>query len=152
MFLPSRLLRVVLVILVLCFCPGCSQSPHSPEERYFLISTNIQLPYWQAAGAGFSRAASHLKVRAEFTGPNSYDEKAQVAEFQKAVRQKASGILVSPADPALMKPEIDAAIAAPPATGCARQCSGTKNPAASNASTYGSPELARQIAGNHEHR
>jgi len=51
-------------------------------------------------------------VRAEFTGPNSYDEKAQVAEFQKAVRQKASGILVSPADPALMKPEIDAAIAA----------------------------------------
>jgi ABC-type sugar transport system substrate-binding protein len=53
-----------------------------------------------------------MKVRTEFAGPNSYDEKAQLAEFQKAVRQKASGILVSPADPVLMKPEIDAAIAA----------------------------------------
>jgi ribose transport system substrate-binding protein len=81
------------------------------EERYFLISTNIQIPYWQAAGGGFSRAASQMKVRTEFVGPNSYDEKAQVAEFQKAVRQKAAGILVSPADPVLMKPEIDAAIA-----------------------------------------
>lgn len=111
MFLRFRLLRVVF-ILMLCFFPACSQSPHSPEERYFLISTNIQLPYWQAAGAGFSRAASQLKVRAEFTGPNSYDEKAQVEEFRKAVRQKASGILVSAADPVLMKPEIDAAIAA----------------------------------------
>lgn len=112
MFRSLRLLRRALMILLFCFYTGCSQSTHSPDERYFLISTNIQLPYWQAAGAGFNRAASQLKVRAEFTGPNSYDEKAQVAEFQKAVRQKASGILVSAADPALMKPEIDAAIAA----------------------------------------
>lgn len=112
MFLTSRILRAVPFILLLTIFPGCSQSPHSPEERYFLISTNIQLPYWQAAGAGFTKAASQLKVRAEFNGPNSYDEKAQVAEFQKAVRQKASGILVSAADPVLMKPEIDAAIAA----------------------------------------
>ena len=112
MSLASRLLRGVLFILLSCSFPGCSQSPHSPEERYFLISTNIQIPYWQAAGAGFSRAGSQLKVRTEFAGPNSYDEKAQLAEFQKAVRQKASGILVSPADPVLMKPDIDAAIAA----------------------------------------
>src|SRR5262245_49374892 len=53
-----------------------------------------------------------MKVRTEMVGPSTYDEKAQVAYFQKAVRQKASGILVSPADSALMKPEIDAAIAA----------------------------------------
>lgn len=91
---------------------SCGGSQHAPEERYFLVSTNIQLPYWQAAGSGFSRAASQLKVRAEFVGPNAYDPKAQVVEFQKAVKQKASGILVSPADPVLMKPEIDAAIAA----------------------------------------
>ena len=44
MFSPSPLLRVVLFMLLLCFFPGCSQSPHSPEERYFLISTNIQIP------------------------------------------------------------------------------------------------------------
>src|SRR5262245_9987282 len=112
MFLASRLLRGVLFIGLLCSFSACSQSPHSPEERYFLISTNIQIPYWQAAGAGFSRAGSQMKVRTEFAGPTSYDEKAQLAEFQKAVRQKASGILVSPADPVLMKPEIDAAIVA----------------------------------------
>jgi ribose transport system substrate-binding protein len=91
---------------------SCSQSRHAPEERYFLISTNIQLPYWQAAASGFNRAASELKVRAEFVGPDSYDPKAEVEEFQKAVKQKAAGILVSPADPNLMKPEIDAAVAA----------------------------------------
>lgn len=112
MLLSSRLRRTS-IFLALCFLfSSCSQSPHNPDERYFLISANIQLPYWQTAGAGFSRAASQLKVRAEFVGPDSYDAKAEVEEFQKAVRHKASGILVSPANPVLMKPEIDAAIAA----------------------------------------
>ncbi len=107
----ARLRRSVFFLILLSVISSCSQSPHSPDERYFLISTNVQLPYWQAAGAGFRRAASQLKVRAEFVGPDAYDAKAEVEEFQKAVRQKASGILVSPANPSLMRPEIDAAIA-----------------------------------------
>ena len=84
----SRLLQTVVLPLLLCWLSGCSQSSHAPEERYFLISTNIQIPYWQAAGAGFSRAASQMKVRAEFAGPNSYDEKAQVAGFRRPFAKK----------------------------------------------------------------
>jgi ribose transport system substrate-binding protein len=98
-------------MLLVGWLMSCGESRHSVEERYFLICTNIQLPYWQAAGGGFSRSASQLKVRAEFVGPDSYDAKAQVEEFRRAVEQKASGILISPADPVLMKPEIDSAIA-----------------------------------------
>ncbi|MBI1792113.1 MAG: substrate-binding domain-containing protein, partial [Acidobacteria bacterium] len=69
-----------------------------------------QLPYWQAARAGLMRAAAQLQVRADFAGPNTYDPKAQQQEFQRVVRLKPSGILISPADPALMKADIDAAI------------------------------------------
>jgi ribose transport system substrate-binding protein len=99
-------------LLLLAGLQSCSQSAHGPEEKYFLIVTNLQLPYWQAAGSGFSRAASQLKVRAELVGPDSYDPKAEVEEFRKAVKEKAAGILVSPADPDLMKAEIDTAVAA----------------------------------------
>jgi ribose transport system substrate-binding protein len=108
----NRLFLISFLTLSTGVLQSCGESRHAPEEKYFLIGTNIQLPYWRSAGSGFSRAASQLKVRAEFVGPDSYDPKAEVAEFQKAVRQKAAGILVSPADPVLMKPEIDSAIAA----------------------------------------
>jgi ribose transport system substrate-binding protein len=108
----NRILRITTLMLLSGGLQSCSESRHAPEEKYFLIATNIQLPYWQAAGSGFTRAAAQLKVRAEFVGPDSYDPKAEVAEFQKAVRQKAAGILISPADPVLIKPEIDAAVAA----------------------------------------
>ena len=89
----------------------CNGSQHSPEEKYYLVSANIQLPYWQTAGAGLSRAAAQLKVKAEFVGPDTYDAKLEQQEFQRVVKLKPAGILISPADPDLMKADIDAAIA-----------------------------------------
>ena len=71
----------------------------------------MQIPYWQTAGAGFKRAASELHVAAEVAGPNNYDPKAEEREFIRVVKLKPAGILVSPADPDLMRPDIDAAIA-----------------------------------------
>src|ERR1035438_7336888 len=52
---------------------SCGGSQHSPDEKYFLIATNIKVPYWQHALAGVNRAASQLQVRAELTGPDTYD-------------------------------------------------------------------------------
>src|SRR5688572_4403724 len=91
---------------------GCSKSRHGAEEKYYLVASNIKLPYWQGAGEGLSRAASELKVSAEMVGPDTYDAQQQRDEFRRIVAKKPSGILVSAADPALMKDEINSAIAA----------------------------------------
>lgn len=91
---------------------GCGGKPHMTAEKYYLVATNIKIPYWQEAGAGLARAASELGVTAEMVGPDSYDPQAQKAEFHRVVGQRPAGILVSPADPALLIDDIDAAIAA----------------------------------------
>ena len=101
--------RVVLGIL-LVFLISCGTG-HDADEKYYLISTNIKIPYWQAGGAGLFQAAMQLKVRSEFAGPDNYDAKAEQQAFEQAVQSKATGILISVADPALMKNEIDRAIA-----------------------------------------
>ena len=89
---------------------GCGY--HGDKEKYYLISVNIQLPYWQAAASGIRRAAHEMPVQSQFSGPDNYDAQAEVEEFRKAVAAKPAGILVSPADPKLMGPEIDKAIEA----------------------------------------
>jgi len=90
---------------------SCSGSQHSAEEKYFLVATNIRLPYWQQALAGVNQAARQMQVRAEMVGPETFDPKAQHQQFLDLVKQKPSGILVSASDPALLQPDIDAAIA-----------------------------------------
>jgi len=90
---------------------GCSSSGHS-GEKYYLIATNIKLPYWQTAGTGLNRAATDLKVDAEMVGPDTYDSKAEKEEFARVVSRKPSGILVSVADPQILGSDIDAAVKA----------------------------------------
>jgi len=104
----SALLVTVLSVVSL---PGCG-SRHDPDEKYFLVSANLQVPYWQTAGAGFTQSAKQLGVRIEFVGPDSYEPNAEKEAFDKAVQQKATGILISVADPNLMKDDIDRAIGA----------------------------------------
>lgn len=93
-------------LLLLAGCAG----QHSPGEKYYLVSANIKVPYWQSAAAGLSRAAAEMRVQAELVGPDSYDPKAQQQEFRRIVKLKPSGILISPADATLMTPDIDAAV------------------------------------------
>jgi ribose transport system substrate-binding protein len=104
----AALLSLSILLLPLVSCGA----QHDADEKYFLITANVQVPYWQTAKAGFMQAASQLRVRAEFSGPDSYDPKAQQQAFQDAVRGQATGILISAADPNLMKGDIDRAIAA----------------------------------------
>jgi ribose transport system substrate-binding protein len=88
---------------------GCA-SRNGDSDKYYLVSAQIQLPYWKAAGAGFLNAAKKLNLHAEFVGPETYDPKAQQLEFERIVKNRPSGILISVANPELMKADIDAAI------------------------------------------
>ena len=111
----GKLLGPLLVALPLLCC-GCSSGRNSAasesQDRYFLLTVNTQVPYWQTAGAGFAKAAAELGVQGAVAGPGSYDPKAEQQEFRRVAQSKPAGILVSPADPDLMGPDIDAAIAA----------------------------------------
>src|SRR5260370_1953441 len=108
----DRSMKRSLLTAALIVLNGCGGSPHAPEERYFLVASNIKVPYWQEAGAGLRKAALQLQVKAEMIGPDTFDPKQQQAEFQRAVKLKPSGIMVSPGDPKLLKDDIDSAIAA----------------------------------------
>src|SRR5277367_3757554 len=108
--LEKRILLVVLALTLPMFVGGCER--HAKSEQYFLIATNIGLPYWQSAHEGFTRAAAEYGVTEEMRGPDTFTPAIEVDEFRAALARKPAGILVSVADPKLMAPEINKAIAA----------------------------------------
>ncbi|MGB8031747.1 MAG: substrate-binding domain-containing protein [Terracidiphilus sp.] len=100
-----------LAALAMMSISGCG-ARHSPKEVYYLVATNVSLPYWETAIAGFKAAAAEYNVTAKVAGPDTYDPQGELAEFQKAVAAKPAGILVSVSDAAVMQPGIDAAVSA----------------------------------------
>jgi ribose transport system substrate-binding protein len=96
--------------LAVAFTSGCKY--RSLKNTYYLVATNVNLPYWQTAAAGFNKAAAQYGVTARVVGPDTYDPQAELTELQKAVAAKPAGILISVADASVMQPEIDAAIQA----------------------------------------
>ena len=103
-------MKRLLLTAALIVLSDCGGSLHAPEERYFLIASNINVPYWQEAGAGVRKAAQQIQVKAEMIGPDTYDPKQQQAEFQRVVKLKPSGIMVSSGDPKLLQEDIDSAV------------------------------------------
>jgi ribose transport system substrate-binding protein len=99
-------LAVLLVLLLSC------GSAHDSDEYYVLVSANLQVPYWKTAGVGFANAASQMKVRSDFVGPQTFDPKAERDALDQAVQKKATGILVDVTDATLLKDSIDKAVAA----------------------------------------
>ncbi len=87
-------------------------SAHDSDEHYIFVAANVQVPYWQAAAAGFSKAGEQMKVQSSFVGPNTYDPKAEREALREAVQKKPTGILLAVTDPALLKDDTDKAIAA----------------------------------------
>lgn len=101
---------VVALVTALPLLEGCGR--HSKSERYYLITVNVELPYWKTAFEGFQKAAAEYGVTVDLRGPNKFDPQAEVEAFRNAVALKPSGILVSVTNSSLLAPEIDAAIAA----------------------------------------
>lgn len=100
-------------LALLCVLPlfeGCTR--HSKKEHYYLVTVNVQLPYWTTAAEGFRKAATEYGVTAEIRGPNNFDPQAEAQEIRSLVALKPAGILVSVTNADVIGPEIDAAIAA----------------------------------------
>jgi len=111
MFLSRRMFRTAgLAVLAGCFL-SCG-SAHDSDEFFVLVSANLQVSYWKTAGAGFSNAASHMKVRSDFDGPQTFDPKAERDALEQAITKKATGILLDVTDAALLKDSIDKAVTA----------------------------------------
>ena len=89
---------------------ACQEPYHQKDEQYYLITANVNLPYWQEAEAGLRDAAQVMGVKAEMDGPATLSPKDELDSFQKAVALHPSGILVSVMSQELLKPAIDAAV------------------------------------------
>ena len=111
MLLSRKLFHCGFVAVLLGTILSCG-SAHDSDEHYVFVAANLQVPYWQAAGAGFSKAAEASKIRVSFVGPQTYDPKAERDALDQAVQKKATGILLAVTDPALLKDGIDKAVAA----------------------------------------
>lgn len=102
--------NVALAVLALAIVSTSGCARHSTSEVFYLIASDMALPYWQSAAAGFNNAAAEYKVTAKVAGPNGHDPQAELAALHDAIKAKPSGILISVADVTLLQPEIDAAV------------------------------------------
>jgi ribose transport system substrate-binding protein len=107
----NRMGAFSVAVLAVFGLAACQTPYHEQEERYVFVASNVNLPYWQEAQAGLTDAAKQLGVKAELTGPDKFDPQAQLAEFQKVLASKPSGIMISVNRPELMQEAINQAIA-----------------------------------------
>ncbi|MGB9432164.1 MAG: substrate-binding domain-containing protein [Candidatus Acidiferrum sp.] len=89
---------------------GCEKPYHQQDERYVLVASNIELPYWQEASAGLTDIGKTAGVKVEMVGPTTFSPSEELTAFQQVVAQHPSGILVSVSDPKLLREPIDNAI------------------------------------------
>jgi ribose transport system substrate-binding protein len=104
-------LVAVLIFIAAALIASCAQPYHEENERYVFVATNINLPYWQEAQAGFLDAAKALGVKGELVGPTSYDPDGEVTIFRQIVDQHPAGICLSAARPENFQSDIDNAVA-----------------------------------------
>src|SRR3984893_14642974 len=90
---------------------SCAKPYHEENERYVFVATNINLPYWQEANAGFMDAAKALGVSAELVGPAGYQPNAELLEFREVGGKHPAGLCLSAGKPEIFQADIDQAIA-----------------------------------------
>src|SRR5260370_11207317 len=90
---------------------ACAQPYHQENERYVFVATNINLPYWQEAQAGFLDAAKALGVKGELVGPTGYAPNAELGVFRQIVEEHPAGICLSAAQAEIFHADIDKAVA-----------------------------------------
>jgi len=89
---------------------SCQKAYHQETEKYIFVASNIDLPYWQEAKAGFNDASLAMHVKSDFTGPESYDPNQELAFFQAAVSSHPNGILLQATRPDLFNSAINQAV------------------------------------------
>jgi ribose transport system substrate-binding protein len=104
-------LVAVLILGGAALIGSCAKPYHEENEHYVLVATNINLPYWQNAEAGFLEAAKAMGVKAELIGPTTYDPHTEVGMFRQVLEQNPAGICLSAGRPEIFQAEIDKAVA-----------------------------------------
>ncbi len=99
-----------LILLVAAVIGSCAKPYHEETEKYYFVATNVNLPYWQEAQAGFMDAARALGVKAELVGPATYDPGAEATMFRDIVDKQPAGICLSAARTDFFRADIDKAI------------------------------------------
>lgn len=102
--------RLVFVLVGAVLIASCAKRYHEQNERYVFVATNINLPYWQEARAGFLDAAKSLGVKGELLGPAGYAPNAELVLFRRIVEEHPAGICLSAARPEIFQAEIDKAV------------------------------------------
>lgn len=100
----------VAIAAMLLQLTGCTA--HSKSERYYLISNNLKLQYWKTVNQGFAAAAAEYHVTADLRGPDTFDIAAELDELRKVIASKPAGILISAADAAIFREDINSAVQA----------------------------------------
>ena len=77
-----RFCSLVLASAALFLLPGCHY--RSPKDTYYLVSTNLKVPYWKAVADGFDAAAQQYGVSTRIVGPDTYDPNAEVSALRDA--------------------------------------------------------------------
>jgi ribose transport system substrate-binding protein len=101
----------ILVFVEALLLAACASPYHEQNERYVFVATNINLPYWQEAQAGFLDAAKALGVKGELVGPTGYAPNAELGVFRQIVEEHPAGICLSAARPEIFLADIDKAVA-----------------------------------------
>jgi ribose transport system substrate-binding protein len=101
----------VFIFVAAALIASCAKPYHEENERYVFVATNINLPYWLEAQAGFSDSAKALGVKGELIGPTGYEPNAELIMFRQVVEENPAGICLSAARPEIFKAEIDKAVA-----------------------------------------
>jgi ribose transport system substrate-binding protein len=101
-------IALAILVLAIAFTSGCNTGPRN--ETYYMVASNVNLPYWQTVANGFNKAAAQHGVTAKVVGPDTYDPVAELDALQRARREKPAGILISVADVATLQKDIDLAV------------------------------------------
>jgi ribose transport system substrate-binding protein len=107
----GAMLVSVFVLVGAALIASCMKPYHEENERYVFVATNINLPYWQEAQAGFLDAAKALGVKGELIGPTGYAPNAELGMFRQIVEQHPAGICLPAARPEIFQADIDKAVA-----------------------------------------
>jgi ribose transport system substrate-binding protein len=107
---PRRIwcaLSIATTTLMVC---ACEKPYHQPEEKYVLVTANVNLPYWQEAQAGLNDVSKTAGVKVDVEGPATFAPNEELTAFQQAVATHPAGIMVSVTDPKLFNEPINNAI------------------------------------------
>src|SRR5437868_14372226 len=96
--------------LAVSLCIGLAGCAKHGGEKYFLITANKKVEYWQTAKTGLNDAAGQLGATVEFAGPDNYDPQAEQQALRTAVQATPAGIMISVADASVMHGDIDDAV------------------------------------------